>query len=606
MKHAALLPGLLVLAGQYATAQESSTVFDWTSIKPSASLQYTKCYGDLKCAKLAVPMDWLSDSTQNTTEVSIAIVALPATVSENDPSFGGTIIINPGGPGGSGVDFLLEIGELIQGIADGNKHYEILSFDPRGVGYSEPKADCYNDELGRDVTSLELRGMGPLSGGDSVVRRQASLLSAYGQLCENGKIHGFMSTASVARDMVQIVDKIDELRSSNRTSSAKLRARGGPRRTESYQEKDLPRILYWGFSYGTVLGNYFASMFPGRVDRMILEAVVDIHDYNEAKWSKNLQDTQKDYDQLFINCFEAGSQCAVFEESDSGPDDIRSRVDAFLNQLDEAPAQVVTNSSIEEITRADFAAVIFSSLYEPQEYFPNSASLLAQGMRGEFAALYASLGTPQASEYCPTTIPSTYTWTQDAEVAVACGDADPAGDMTIQEFQDYLHEILGQSPDFGAAWAQIRLGCRGWRVRPEYRFTGPFGTPAADPDGAPDRPRAPILFVSSRYDPVTPHANAVAMAKDHAGSRVLLQDSPGHGALFSPGKCREEYIRKYLETGELPPEGTVCQPDCKPFRDCPQAPGLKRRSVGGGDDDDGGESEKRGPPLYRGPLGLTW
>ncbi|KAG4217949.1 hypothetical protein PC116_g33571, partial [Phytophthora cactorum] len=221
---------------------------------------------------------------QNTTDVSIAVVALPATVPEDDPSFGGTIIINPGGPGGSGVDFLLEIGELIQGIADGNKHYEVLSFDPRGVGYSEPKADCYNDELARDVTSLELRGMGPLSGGESVVRRQASLLSAYGKLCENGKIHGYMSTASVARDMVQIVDKLDELRSSNGTStSAKLRKRGGPRRTESRQEKDLPRILYWGFSYGTVLGNYFASMFPGRVDRMLLEAVVDIHDYNKAE-----------------------------------------------------------------------------------------------------------------------------------------------------------------------------------------------------------------------------------------------------------------------------------------------------------------------------------
>ncbi|KAG4219899.1 hypothetical protein PC116_g31622, partial [Phytophthora cactorum] len=66
----------------------------------------------------------------------------------------------------------------------------------------------------------------------------------------------------------------------------------------------------------------------------------------------------------------------------------------------------------------------------------------------------------------------------------------------------------------------------------------------------------------------------------------------------SPGKCREEYLRKYLETGELPPEGTVCQPDCKPFQDCPQAPRIKR-SVGVG-------KEKTFPPPYRGPLGVTW
>ncbi|KAK6956235.1 hypothetical protein Daesc_001508 [Daldinia eschscholtzii] len=596
MKSTTFLNGLLSSSGHYAMAQDA---FDWSTIKPSTSLQYTKCYGNLKCAKLGVPMDWLDDSAQNTTDVSIAVVALPATVPEDDPSFGGTIIINPGGPGGSGVDFLLEIGELIQGIADGNKHYEVLSFDPRGVGYSEPKADCYNDELARDVTSLELRGMGPLSGGESVVRRQASLLSAYGKLCENGKIHGYMSTASVARDMVQIVDKLDELRSSNGTStSAKLRKRGGPRRTESRQEKDLPRILYWGFSYGTVLGNYFASMFPGRVDRMILEAVVDIHDYNKAAWAKNLQDTQKDYDQFFITCFEAGSDCALHEEGDSGPDDIRSRVEAFLDQLDESPAPVVTNSSIEYITRTDFTSIIFSSLYQPQEYFSSSANLLAQGMKGEFTTVFASLDTPQSSEYCPTTIPRTYTWTQDAEVAVACGDADPANDMTISDFQEYLDEILDQSPDFGAGWAQLRLACRGWQVRPKYRFTGPFTTPEADPSGAPGKPKAPILFVSSQYDPVTPYANAVAMAKEHTGAGVLLQESPGHGALFSPGKCREEYLRKYLEMGELPPEGTVCQPDCKPFQECPQAPRIKR-SVGIG-------KEKAFPPPYRGPLGVTW
>ncbi|KAI1651056.1 TAP-like protein-domain-containing protein [Daldinia loculata] len=597
MKSAVLFTGLLVSSSQYATAQSSSS-FDWTKLRPSASLEYSECYGSLKCAKLGVPMDWLSNSTRNATEVSLAVIALPATVPEDDPSFGGTIIVNPGGPGGSGVEFVLEAGELLQGVADGNKHYEILSFDPRGVGYSEPKADCYNDELARDVTALSLRGMGPLSGGVNVVRRQAALLSAYGSLCEGEKIHKFMSTASVARDMVQIVDKIDELRSSNGTSSAKLRMRGGPRRMHSRQEKDLPRIQYWGFSYGTVLGNYFASMFPGRVDRMILEGVVDIHDYNAAAWSKNLQDTQEDYDQLFINCFEAGSHCALHKPGDSGPSDIRARVDAFLEQLDESPAQIVTNSSIEEITRADVTTIIFQALYQPQEYFSQAAKVIAKGMEGDFSTVYASLGTPKSAEYCPTTIPKTYTWTQDAEIAVGCGDAESANDQTIPEFQSYLTDIQEQSPDFGPAWAQLRLACRGWRVRPKYRFTGPFTSPAADPSGAPGKPKAPILFVSSQWDPVTPYANAVAMAKEHAGARVLLQESPGHTTLFSPGKCREDYVKKYFETGELPPEGTVCQPDCKPFRDCPSAP-TSKRSVGVA-------AEKAFPPPNRGPLGIAW
>lgn len=82
--------------------------------------------------------------------------------------------------------------------------------------------------------------------------------------------------------MVEIVDKIDELRNSNGTAGTALRTRGGPRGLHARQQKDVPRLQYWGFSYGTVLGNYFASMFPERIGRVILEGVVDVHDYTEG------------------------------------------------------------------------------------------------------------------------------------------------------------------------------------------------------------------------------------------------------------------------------------------------------------------------------------
>lgn len=257
-----VLVGLLASFGRYVTAQTPSVSdFDWTTVEPSTSLNYTTCYDSYKCAKLSVPLDWLSSC--RTARVTVAITTLPATVAESDPSFGGTIIINPGGPGGSGVQYVLESGKLLQGIADGNKHYEILSFDPRGVGLTEPRADCYNDEFSRAVTNIELRAMGPLDSGLHVVSKQTSLYGAQGRLCEAApEILAYLSTASVARDMVEIVDKVDELRGGNGT--------------------ETPRIQYWGLSYGTALGNYFASMFPGRVGRMILEGVVDIHDWTEG------------------------------------------------------------------------------------------------------------------------------------------------------------------------------------------------------------------------------------------------------------------------------------------------------------------------------------
>ncbi|KAI1211842.1 TAP-like protein-domain-containing protein [Annulohypoxylon truncatum] len=576
------------LLSQYAAAEtqaSSATTFDWTALKPSTSLDYTTCYGDFKCAKLSVPLDWLSNSTSvnGTSRVNLAIITLPATVDESDPSFGGTIITNPGGPGGSGVTFLLQAGKYMQKMADDTKHYEFLSFDPRGVSYSEPRSDCFNNEFSRDYNTMELRAMGPLDSGLSVVSRQKALYASFGELCKDGsEIHAYMSTASVARDMVEIVDKVEELRNRNGTVSTKLRARGGPRRVHQREEKDVPRIQYWGISYGTLLGNSFASMFPGRVGRMLLEGVVDAPDYIAGLWSKNLQDAQKDFGTLYTTCFEARSNCSLYDTGDSSPTDIQARVEKLLNALDENPAPVIAGSSIEGITGTDVRNVIFQALYQPQLYFADLADTLAATISGNFSALYSTLGVPSASAFCPSTLPTTYSWESDALYGVGCGDAVPQNNVSASDFVSYVAELKGQSTDFASNWASIRLACTGWRVRPKYRFMGPFTTPASDSSNVKGKPSAPLMFLSSRYDPVTPHANAVNMAKQHPGSGVLVQDNAGHATIWTPGACRDGYVRKYFETGEVPATGTVCQPDCKPFQDCPGlASTNSKRDLGG-------------------------
>jgi pimeloyl-ACP methyl ester carboxylesterase len=173
----------------------------------------------------------------------------------------------------------------MQGVADGNKHYEILSWDPRGVGFTSPKADCYKDVVARDIARLQDQAMGALDSGIDVLRRQWALTQGYGRLCEQGAVNGsilpFLTTASVARDMVEMLDRVHELR--DETARAPVRPVDG---SDSDAEKrlelrktDVPRIQYWGFSYGTVLGNTFASMFPGRVGRLVLDGIGDMDDY---------------------------------------------------------------------------------------------------------------------------------------------------------------------------------------------------------------------------------------------------------------------------------------------------------------------------------------
>ncbi|KAK8103242.1 hypothetical protein PG984_016388 [Apiospora sp. TS-2023a] len=142
-----LLTGLLALTNlAFAASVPAVSDFDWTTVTPSVSLNYTTCYDHTyQCAKLVVPLDWLAsesvptdyNTNTNTSVVTLAIIARPATVPTFDPRHGGTIIVNPGGPSGSGVGFMLRASELIQRTVDSEelgRHYEILSFDPRGVG----------------------------------------------------------------------------------------------------------------------------------------------------------------------------------------------------------------------------------------------------------------------------------------------------------------------------------------------------------------------------------------------------------------------------------------------------------------------------------------
>lgn len=262
--------------------------FDWDSITPSPNLVYHDCYPGYQCARLEVPLDWLNASNPHT--AAIALVKRPASVPPTDPTYGGPILINPGGPGGSGVVFALSWSEFLQGTVDGSKHYDIVGFDPRGVGRTTPRANCYDEELARAYEGFQAHGSGYLRAENPRLGWRYVLSRSFGKRCEEalgveGGILRYATTSSVARDMVEIVDRTEELNDGERERErvGELKARGLDQTRlggGSATEKKKPaRLQYIGFSYGTLLGNTFASMFPGRVGRMILDGVADIDDY---------------------------------------------------------------------------------------------------------------------------------------------------------------------------------------------------------------------------------------------------------------------------------------------------------------------------------------
>lgn len=278
----------LAVAAVVGTSAASNN-FDWDAVTPSHDLEYHDCHGTFQCARLLLPLDWLDEKSNET--IALAIIKSDAVVDRDDPTYGGPVLSNPGGPGASGVEFLRTNAALQREMVDtpGKKHFEYVSFDPRGIGRTTPQVNCYPDgELPRRAATLESRGSGGLNGGPAALPYGLGLASIESDRCAeaNGDLLRYVGTTSVARDMLALVEKIDKY---NKKHSKKSHATKKETEVEDDARVELrsiegskdepPRLQYLGFSYGTVLGNYFASMFPERIGRILLDGVCDIDDY---------------------------------------------------------------------------------------------------------------------------------------------------------------------------------------------------------------------------------------------------------------------------------------------------------------------------------------
>ncbi|PNY29548.1 Carboxylesterase A [Tolypocladium capitatum] len=594
---AAGLPGLAPALSQ---AADRTPAFDWDSITPSRDLGYHDCYGGFRCARLVLPLDW-QNATADDRTVALAVIKLPAVVPASDPSFAGPILTNPGGPGGSGVAFIQSFGRRLRRIADkpGRRHYDIVSFDPRGVANSWPRADCFpGDLLTRDAVMLEARGHGALDSGKLSVPHALGLFAGFGRRCleaeahglNGGDIMGYMSTPSVARDMVEMIDKIEELR--GRESESRGHRPELKRRSGDADDDDLVRLQYIGFSYGTILGNYFASMFPGRVGRIVLDGVSNASDYSTGPgWLTNLVDADEIASDFFSGCHAAGpSVCALARSADSSGADIRARFDAWLNAIDESPLVSVTPAgNIVVVSSRDVRGLMGSAMYSPIQQFTRLADILNATMAGNATALVAVMDTagsvPHLKDAC--TVAGNAT---DAErnvdraeggFSVLCADGDSLADKDAAWWRRYVEKQVQTSSLMGAYWSTIRLSCSAWPFRTNWSFKGPFTTPEArvTSRGTPvtGRPAAPLLFLSNRLDPVTPLAAARAMAALHPGAGLVVQESLGHCAVATAdSSCTAHIVADYIESGVVPAGEATCSTDCGPWDEGCSLSGMSR------------------------------
>lgn len=231
----------ITITAQHRSKGNENT-FRWTDIPPSQTLTWHPCYPlpetphvSLDCARLDVPMDWLDPGDERAV---LAIVRLRANSSVG--SYRGPLFFNPGGPGGSGIWALRDHGRDLQAIV--GEDYDIVSWDPRGVGASTPRIDCWGGKMA-DRLVWELGDVGVVDAHPGTVYDAFARARVLSGACEENQEGGVLrhsSTAYHARDLLEILEQMGE--------------RG---------------VKYWGFSYGTVLGGTFAAMYPGRVERMV-------------------------------------------------------------------------------------------------------------------------------------------------------------------------------------------------------------------------------------------------------------------------------------------------------------------------------------------------
>ncbi|TFK22816.1 hypothetical protein FA15DRAFT_671144 [Coprinopsis marcescibilis] len=497
------------------------TEFSWDTITPSKHLNWSKCYDGLQCARLEVPLNYSEPEQQ---QAVIAVVRKPALVPEKSPFYKGPVLLNPGGPGGSGVDLVVRAAPLFSVIL--GPQFDVVGFDPRGVGISTPGPSYFNNSIQRTVFSQRSEGI--IS--DSGVGRFWAKAQLYGALVSENS-EGYIphiNTPNTARDMLRIVE-----------------AHG--------REK----LQYWGFSYGSVLGAVFATMFPDKVGRLVIDGVVDAEDYFATGWKTNLVDTDKAFDTFFTGCAEAGPTRCAFYSPD--PEDIRRNLTSLFDRLRKQPIPARTETSFGLFDLFRLRQLIFVSLYQPGTFFSIIADGLAQLATGKLSDLFATLATMETAvaEFgcsCDPDRQRLLNGTRDAQATILCNDgAKVPEDFSAAE--DYLEE-LSKISQFADIWAPIRIGCTGWpKQSPKGAFTDPFVAKTSHP----------LLIIGNTADPVTPLVSAKKMSKGFRDSVVLTQDSAGHCSISATSMCTFKHVRKYFTDGTLPDPGTVCNVIGTPF-----------------------------------------
>jgi pimeloyl-ACP methyl ester carboxylesterase len=450
-----------------------------------APLRFKSCAGSpgMQCSTMTVPLDY-ADPTGAT--IAIAVARLSAFTAH--PA--GSIVVNPGGPGESGIDYLEEAASRFATL---RATYDIVSFDPRGTGRSEPARCLAPSDLDAYFA------LDPLNMSTSNQQAIVALSQRFAEGClaKSGRRLLFLGTQYVARDL-------EELR----------RALGGQ------------KLTYLGLSYGTYLGEVYASLYPQNVRAMVLDGVENPSLPLLTEGEDQATAFEGDLDDFEARC---ASGCGFTQSPAATIAQVLSRAASDPLRLD---GQV--------FTRGEAMTGILTYLYEPagdRDLDIALANAVIQAARGNPNLLLGS-----ADDYVGRAANGTYSPVAEANISIACGDnAVPTALSTYVSEAQSMNAI---DPVFGADVVWGLLVCAYW----------PFHPP---PPAFHTVDTAPLLLVGATGDPATPYTWALGALPYFPGSVLLTRDGDGHVS-FGKSTCADADEAAYLTRLVLPPPGSVC------------------------------------------------
>ncbi|HSX02229.1 MAG TPA: alpha/beta hydrolase [Candidatus Saccharimonadia bacterium] len=489
---------------------------------PASSIVWHNCApppldipdGGQKCGEIDVPLNY-QDPRGTHIEVAVSRIA-----AANPTKRRGVLLVNPGGPGGSGLDLPRELSLLMDSaVLDA---YDIVGFDPRGVGQSTP--------LTCGLTALQANQALPPLMQDHRFSATATFVHQVADQCavDGGQIMPYMNTANTARDMDQIRRALGE-----------------------------PKISYLGYSYGTYLGMVYAMLFSQHTDRMVIDSNVD----PDWTWREQFNQWGPAGAARFPDFARFAAANDATLHLGATPAAVTNKYYQLSNQLAAHPLMLPDGTILND---AFFCEVVFSSLYSDSS-FPFLAMLwqeLSQPVLPGGAAIQNTLGglvgpRPLAGGPTPPLVPVDNPVASG--LAVLCNDV--AWPRNTAGLPDPAHNVASYELDLGLSMAAYPMfGALGRNIWPCAYWKSPPVEPSVQISGTGPRN---ILMIQNVRDPATAYSGAVEARQllGHRASLVTVQQG-GHGAAYlTLSQCASDAATRWLVNGLMPPpSGQTCPP----------------------------------------------